>query len=161
MAAPGTPETSVRAQGAHAVRAAGTTRILTRDVSWAEREEVEPLDPEHRIRLGATPEPDAVAGDETPHDSRKGLRGLKHGAAQPGPRVQHQGEEQVSPWAGGRSLDQPAGDGACHEGDRRDGPRAAHMVARSLVGPVEEPSLHGFRPDLVQGRDGGRRLRRT
>lgn len=88
MSAPNTPEASARAQRAHAVCAVRTPGIVSRNVSRAQREEVEPLDPEHRILLRATPEPDAVAWEETPHDSRKGLRGLKHGASHPGSRVE-------------------------------------------------------------------------
>ncbi len=160
MPAPGTTEPPAHAKGPHAMPTPRAARILPRDETRPQREEVNPLDPEYGVFLGPAPQPDPIAREKASDDPGKGLRRLEDGAPHPRSRIQLKREEHVTAPTGHGALGQPTRDGAGRERDGGNRPRLSHVVPRPLVGSEQKPTLDRLRTDLLHGCDGGRRLRR-
>lgn len=157
---PGTTEPPAHAQGPHAMSTVRAARVLPRDQTRSQREEVNPLDPEYGVFLGPAPQPDPIAREKASDDPWKGLRGLEDGAPDPRSRIQLEREEHMTAPAGHGALGQPTRDGAGREWDGGNRPRLSHVVPRALVGSEQKPTLDRLRTDLLHRRDGGRWLRR-
>jgi hypothetical protein len=142
--APGAPEPPRGAQRSCRTAAIGTLWRRSRRPPGGQREHAEPFDLQGGAGPATPPELYSVPGGEPPNDARQRFRGFEGDCLESGPLGIHDAQPHVPSGKRPRLLGDTAGNPSGAVGEELSGRTRKEVVAGSLVGPEQDPSVDRF-----------------